>query len=1099
MGKRMLWVDVRRTFLKSKGRFVSIVALLTLGAFALVGLKVAGPDMRATAARYLSGYQLADITVTGDLGLDADDEAKIEQASGIERVEYGYLKDVTVSGTHDAVRIWSRTDGISEFEVVAGRLPTSDDEVAIDSGLAEQHPIGSTIDFDEKAGIDGSMAMSSHSFTVVGVVNSVEIISSSNRGMTRSGTGNLVGYAVVTPSVFDVDYHMVARLSYEDTKGLDPFSQTYLDRVAAHESELKELLKDQPAHRLATVQAAYQDAIDAGQQKIDDAQRQLADARDQLADAAAQIADARQQIIDSGAQLADAAAQLASAREQLDTSWDQLAAGKETLDASKEQLASSEVQLKSAAEQLVDARNQLAAKQADYDAGVKALADAKAQAEQQAAEAQAQIDASRQKLEEGKARYDAALDELNEQVETLEEQLDVAYGELDARQADYDAGKAAYEQGVAAYNEGLATYYESLGDWQEGAAELERQTGEYEQGTAKLAQASEELANKEAEYESGLAAYKDAEPNVQAQIADGEASVADARATLTKLETPVYDVCNRRETPGSQGYKTYDSISEIVDSLANIFPYFLYLVAALVVSTTMTRMVDEERIGAGTLKALGYDDADVLKKFVSYGVAAALVGTTIGVILGHTLLPLIVYNTYRHGFTLPPIELGVRWDVSVACLALALGTVVLPAYLVAKRELAERPAALLLPKPPAAGSKILLERIGFIWRRLSFMRKVTARNLFRYKKRSLMTIAGVAGAVCLIFAGFAVQHSIGGIATKQFGGIIGYDLIVAQNSHVDDDEQPAIDDLMNSDAVASHAAVTYESLTKQAGSKNDEQSITLLVPDDDDALTTYLHLRNRTTEDTLTLSDDGAVISERLAELTGTNVGDTLTFRDANNVERSVTISGVCEMYVNHFMFMSRAAYEKVFATDAATNASVVTLRDGSLENTEDMAARFMALSGVEGVVQSTQLISVIDDIVTSLDTIMGVLIVVATLLAIVIIYNLVTINVSERIRELSTVKVLGFYDGEVSMYIYRETIVLSCIAIPAGWLFGRFLQLYIITAVPPEGVMFDPSTGWLPFAISVGVVAIVVWLQYYVVRHSLRKVDMLEALKSAD
>ena len=1049
MGKRMLWVDVRRTFLKSKGRFVSIVALLTLGAFALVGLKVAGPDMRATAARYLSGYQLADITVTGDLGLDADDEAKIEQASGIERVEYGYLKDVTVSGTHDAVRIWSRTDGISEFEVVAGRLPTSDDEVAIDSGLAEQHPIGSTIDFDEKAGIDGSMAMSSHSFTVVGVVNSVEIISSSNRGMTRSGTGNLVGYAVVTPSVFDVDYHMVARLSYEDTKGLDPFSQTYLDRVAAHESELKELLKDQPSHRLATVQAAYQDAIDAGQQKIDDAQRQLADARDQLADAAAQIADARQQIIDSGAQLADAAAQLASAREQLDTSWDQLAAGKETLDASKEQLASSEVQLKSAAEQLVDARNQLAAKQADYDAGAQ--------------------------------------------------QLDVARGELDARQADYDAGKAAYEQGVAAYNEGLVTDYASLEDWQEGAAELERQTDEYEQGTAKLAQASEELANKEAEYESGLAAYEDAEPNVQAQIADGEASVADARATLTKLETPVYDVCNRRETPGSQGYKTYDSISEIVDSLANIFPYFLYLVAALVVSTTMTRMVDEERIGAGTLKALGYDDADVLKKFVSYGVAAALVGTTIGVILGHTLLPLIVYNTYRHGFTLPPIELGVRWDVSVACLALALGTVVLPAYLVAKRELAERPAALLLPKPPAAGSKILLERIGFIWRRLSFMRKVTARNLFRYKKRSLMTIAGVAGAVCLIFAGFAVQHSIGGIATKQFGGIIGYDLIVAQNSHVDDDEQPAIDDLMNSDAVASHAAVTYESLTKQAGSKNDEQSITLLVPDDDDALTTYLHLRNRTTEDTLTLSDDGAVISERLAELTGTNVGDTLTFRDANNVERSVTISGVCEMYVNHFMFMSRAAYEKVFATDAATNASVVTLRDGSLENTEDMAARFMALSGVEGVVQSTQLISVIDDIVTSLDTIMGVLIVVATLLAIVIIYNLVTINVSERIRELSTVKVLGFYDGEVSMYIYRETIVLSCVAIPAGWLFGRFLQLYIITAVPPEGVMFDPSTGWLPFAISVGVVAIVVWLQYYVVRHSLRKVDMLEALKSAD
>ncbi len=1219
MSKRMLWRDIRCTFRKSIGRFVSIVALLALGAFALVGLKVSGPDMRATAERYVSGYQLADIAVTGDMGLDEDDEAKIEQASGVEKVEYGYLKDVTVSGTHDAIRIWSKPDSISEFEVIDGRLPESDGEIAVSSGLAEEHPIGSTIDFDEKAAVDGSMALSSHSFTVVGVVNSPEIISDTNQGVTQSGTGNLAGYAVAMPDVFDVDYHMVARLAYEDTAGLDPFSQTYLDLVAAHKGELEDLLKDQPEHRLATVQAEYQDSIDEGQKKVDDANQQLSDAKSQLDDAAAQIADAHQQISDSDAELEDAAAQLADGRDKLSASWDQLASGKDTLDATRSKLASSEPQFRSAAAQLADGRNQLDKKQAEYDAGVKALADAKTQAKQQAATAQAQIDDSRQKLEDGKARYKAGLvepldqlggqltdlgeqsgneglanlgkkltdlgnqlestqddatlaklaknlanlveplenvgapEELTDQIQNFDtfmntdadpntagddggyiavmaqldtaqqqldeqvaagnaqfadeqaeldaaaQQLSAARNELSARQAEYDAGKATYDQGVAAYNEGLSTYYAGLDDWQEAATELQEKQGEYEEGAAQLAQAKDELASKEADYESGLAEYEDAKPDAEQKIADGEADLADARVTLAKLETPAYNVYNRRETPGAEGYTTYDSISEIVDSLANIFPYFLYLVAVLVVSTTMTRMVDEERIGVGTLKALGYDDRDVLKKFVFYGVTAAVIGTAIGVALGHTLLPYIVYSAYRHGFTLPPIELHFYWDVSLTCLALAIITVVLPAYLVARSELAERPAALLLPKAPAAGSKILLERIGFIWRRLTFLRKVTARNLFRYKKRSLMTIIGVAGAVCLIFTGFAVQHSIGVIADTQFGDIIGYDLIVAENAHVDEDEQAAINDLLSSDSMASSADVTYESLTKQAGAKNDEQDITLLVPEDTDEFAKYLDLRNRATGEQLELGDDGAVISERFAELTGTKVGDTLTFRDADNVERSVTVTGICEMYMNHFMFMSRPAYEKVFGKEAVTNAHLATLKDNGTEATEDMAARFMALSGVKGVVQSTMLTNVIHDIVNSLDRIMTILIIVATLLAIVIVYNLVTINVSERIRELSTVKVLGFYDSEVSMYIYRETIILSAIAIPVGWIFGRLLQLYIITAVPPEKVMFSPTTGWLPFAISAGVVAVVVWIQYYIVKHNLRHIDMLEALKSVD
>ena len=785
------------------------------------------------------------------------------------------------------------------------------------------------------------------------------------------------------------------------------------------------MLEDQPALRLAAVQAEYQDAIDDGQQKVDDAKQQLADAKSTLDDAAGKISDAHDQIVDSEDQLNDAAPQLADGQSQLDAAQQQL---NERAAAGAKELAANQAKLDAAAAQLAAARKTIAEKQAEYE-----------------------------------------------------------------------TGKAGYQQGVAAYNEGLNTYYAGLASWSDAAELLDQKTGEYEDGRAKLADAKAELADKEAEYEDGLSEYEEKLPDAQKEIADGEADLTDARATLAKLDEPAYNVYNRRETPGAEGYKTYDSVSEIVDSLANILPYFFYLVAALVASTTMTRMVEEERIGAGTLRALGYDDTDVLKKFVVYGGVAALLGTVLGVALGHMLLPYIVYNAYSHGFTLPPIELHFNPRVSLGCLVLALAVVELPAILVAKRELSEKPAALLLPKPPAAGSKILLERITPLWSRLSFMRKVTCRNLFRYKKRALMTVVGVAGAVSLMFCGFAVQHSIGGIAERQFGDIIGYDLIVAENTHVDDGEQADIDQLLSSDDIAAHAGVTYEALTKQAGSRGDEQSITLIVPSDVDSFADYLHLHNRETQEALSLDDSGAVISERLSQLTGAGVGDTITFKDSNNRELSVRVSGVCEMYMNHFMFMSPTVYQEVFGKDAQVNAYVVTLEDNSLSHTQDVAAQFMALSGVKGVVQSTTLISQIDTIVNSLNKVMGVVIVVATLLTVVIVYNLVTINVAERIRELSTVKVLGFFDGEVSMYIYRETIVLSIIGVPVGWLFGRLLQLYIISAVPPEQVMFDPATGWIPFVVSAVVVALVVTWQYFVVKRRLRNVDMLEALKSVD
>ncbi|OUP08430.1 FtsX-like permease family protein [Collinsella sp. An2] len=1196
--KHMLWRDIRRTVGRSRGRFVSIVLLMALGSFALVGLKAAGPDMRATGERYFDTYNAADLTVIASMGIDDDDEAAIDQASGVEQVEYGYLKDMVISGTIDAVRVYSQPEEISRVEVASGRLPRSVDEIAVSPTVAEEHSVGSVIAFDEEPDISGADALVRHEFTVVGVINSPEVISKVNMGQTQTGTGNLFGLAVVAPDAFSVDYHMIARLRFSDTMGLDPYSQEYLDRVAAHKEELEELLANQPQHRYETVASSFDESIASGQQQLDEARSTLSDTADELARAASELEEGRAQIAAAQQEVDAAPAQLAAGRDALDASWEILTASAPELAQAREQLAQGKDTLERSARELQAARDELARQQAAYDEAVAPVD-----------EAQAQIDASRSQLNEGLSRFEgavasaqqavdglavqvaaakerldeidrqlaaldpadasydearqelegqrdacaaqldeleqsqaqaqealdaalaaresflsvdatpgdgvddggytaclAALDAKQEQVDALRAQLQPAKDELaaaaaliDEAQGRYDAGAAAYEQALGAYQVNAASYEEGLAAWQAGVQELAAKTGAYEQARAQLAQARELLAQNEQTYEDGRAAYEEALPAAQQTIDDAEADLAAARDARDSLEVPTYAVYNRREIPGAEGYTIYATISEIVDSLANIFPFFLYFVAALVTFTTMTRMVDEERVGAGTLKALGYDDADVMKKFAFYGGVAGLVGTVIGIVAGHTLLPLIVWAAYAHAYTLPVIELHIHPGVTVLALAFAFIAAVLPAMVAAKHEVREKPASLLLPKAPAAGSTILLERIPLIWRRLSFTHKVTARNLFRYKRRALMTIVGVAGAASLLFCGFAVQHSISGIGDRQFGELIGYDLIVAERGHVTDAEDAQVQDALADDAVADSSAIRYESLTKVAGSKGDTQSITLLVPRDVEAFTQYLTIQNRVTGERLDLPASGAVISERLATLTGTDVGDLFTFVDGDGVERSVRIVGICEMYVTHFMFMSADAYREVFGQEPSPNAYVATLADGSIENTEVQAARFMELPGVAGVVQNTMYINQVNIIVRSLNMIMTVLIGIASGLAVVILYNLVTINVSERIRELSTIKVLGFRPREVTMYIYRETILLSIIGVPLGWALGRLLQLYIITAVPPEETMFNPACGVLAFVVPTLVIAAVVALLYLAVDRRLRRVDMLEALKSVD
>lgn len=597
-------------------------------------------------------------------------------------------------------------------------------------------------------------------------------------------------------------------------------------------------------------------------------------------------------------------------------------------------------------------------------------------------------------------------------------QLAQASAALQKARADYSSGMSAYQSGLATWRSGIDSYYANLATWRDSQATLMEKYGEYAVGKAKLAEAEQTLADKWNEYNDGLTTYNDALPDAQQKIGDGESDLADARARLAKLSMPNYEAGTRREALGSEAYKTYDTVSEIIDSLAGVFPVLLYVVAAFVTLSTMTRMVDEERINSGTLKALGYHDRDVALKFVLYGALAGGIGTVLGIILGHTLLPWIVYSAYGPKFTLPPIHLGFYPVITVVAILLAGLCAVLPTVLAVRHELGEKPATLLLPKPPKGGSKIMLEHIRPVWSRMSFTHKVTARNLFRYKQRMFMTVLGVAGAVCALVTGFGVQHSIQEMSQKQFGSILKYDMIAVQAPTATDDQVADLNDRLAGDDISSQVPIHYESVTLTAGANNDTQEISMIVPEDDSQLDDYLDLHNRKTEQKLELGSDGCVISERLASLLGIGVGDQITFNDSDGVQRTTTVTGVCEMYMGHF---------------------------------------------------------------------------------IVIMYNFTNLNVGERMRELSTIKVLGFHSNETTMYIYRETILLTALGLLFGYVLGVGMHEYILNVVPPDNVMFNPGLAAIELIVPAIVIAAITLVLYFVELRRLSTVDMLEALKSVE
>ncbi|MCL4935571.1 ABC transporter permease [Streptococcus suis] len=1121
MKKKIYWKDMRQSLLSSKGRFLSIFSLMMLGALALTGLKVTAPNMEKTAQAYIADHRTMDLAVISGLGLSQADLDELETIEGA-TLEAGYFKDVVTNEGQTAIRLFSAPKTLSTYKLVEGEMPSQKGQIALSASLKNRYKLDDTVQVTE-SDKDGKI-LTQTSFTLVGFVASAEIWDNETMGLAASGDGQLGGYGLVSQDTFKSEVYTIARIRYDDLVDLPYYSQAYQDRLDQHQEDLEKLLANNDEQRLETIQAEGQTEIDKGEAEIGQAQSQLdqaagelASGKDQLASGRSEFARGRAKLVQSEMELRTVLAQLLQTKFQLDESKKELDSQKDKLDQSKSFLDVSHEGLLETAQRLESAKQQLDSQNAQLSQTASQISAGRASWFQAQKELDLEI---ANHLQEGQTLSDypdllarqealdaekARLDQLEADYEQANQAYLQGYDYYQTKQNEYNSNLAQYQTWKQEYQAGLARYQAGLSQYEQGIVAYNKGVEDYEWGLSQLESSNqllrqEELRLEEADKELSQAQSQFSEKKATAdqEISQAQTEIAQAKSDLSKLEKAPYQVYTRSSLPGGDGYTTYSNATRSIAVVGNVFPVVLYLVAALVTFTTMARFVDEERTQSGLLKALGYTNRQIMTKFILYGLAAGLVGTIVGIIAGNLLLSPLISDIITQTTVIGPAKRHFYPLWTGLALLLSLASSVLPAYLVARRELTEKPAQLLLPKPPVTGSSIWLEKWPAIWSRLSFTHKVTARNIFRYKLRMLMTIFGVAGTVALLFGGLGIRSSISGVVQRQFGELIHYDMLVVENSRATEEELDKLTHFLQSDQVRQSLPVAFEQLhqTVEENGQRKNLSISLYISDRRD-FGNQVSLESSTGQP-IKLSDRGIVLTEKLAQIYGVSVGEKLSLT-LEDKEVSVRVEAVADMYAGHFIYMTDSYYEQVTGKQKTANAYLVQLKDSQLGHIQTLASQLLAMPAVRSLVQNTSLIDMLTTIAGSLQTIMTILVILSILLGLVILYNLTIINMSERIRELSTIKVLGFHNKEVTMYIYRETIALSLIGMLVGLVGGIYLHKLLLAMIGSDSIRFNPSVGLEVYLIPIlaisGILAALGWY----VNHHLRKVDMLEALKSVD
>ena len=866
--------------------------------------------------------------------------------------------------------------------------------------------------------------------------------------------------------------------------------------ISALESAKAQLTELQS--QLATVRASYNAALenpDASQEEIDILAAQVSALEEQEAAVTQQIQASEAQIESQRQQLAATRSELESGLAAVEDGLSQLSQKESELNAGLEQITAGQAQIDAGWIQIQEQENTLAASKAEIEAGEQELEKGQKQlkaAKKKLSKAQKEIDSNAETLAAGQAELDANVAKLNDSEAQYASGLEQYHS--GARQiAENEAKLTSGEQEIAENEAKLADGEKEIADNEKKLADGEKEITDNEK---KLQDAAKDLKKGEKDLADGKKEYEDAQKDAEDEIVENQQKLDDAKKELEDLEKPEWMVTDREDLPE---YTDYGDNADRLRNIGQVFPVIFFLVAALISLTTMTRMVEEQRTQIGTLKALGYKKSAIAAKYICYAFFATLLGSVLGMLIGEKIIPYIIITAYGIMYHNVANTISSDYQPGFALIASAASVVcTVGATLFASgKELQETPASLMRPPAPKEGKRVLLERFTFIWKHLSFSWKSTIRNLFRYKKRLIMTVFGIAGSMGLMLVGFGLQDSISDIAAIQYRELQHYDGMVIEDSDATEEEHEELFEYMKENEQIAHCnRVQMTKISAPKGSSN--ISIYLFVPESLSEFAKDVTLKNRITGETYELTDEGAAISEKTASLLGLKVGDMIPLKKGDK-EYKVRVAVITENYMSHYLYMTPRVYEQTFGEKPEYENIVFTMQEDCKDDLEMAGTRILAYPGALSISYTSSLASQVDRMLSTLDAVILVLIVSAGMLAFVVLYNLNNINITERQRELATLKVLGFCDGEVSQYVLRENVILTVLGIMFGAVFGILIHRYVITTVEVDAVMFGRNIKLLSFLYSGILTSIFSIVVNGVMHFKLKTIDMVESLKSVE
>lgn len=1058
---------------KTRRRFLSILIMAFLGVGFYSGLVATSPDILYSLDKYVDQTKLFDIDIISTLGLTEEDVDAIKKIDGIESAYGIQTKDsiVQLDNKEKICKVIEYNDNINTPVIISGRLPENNSECLLDKrySLIEntEDYIGKTVVLqnNDNDSYDNPI-FTQKEFKIVGIAESPLYISS-ERGNTTIGNGNISFYIYVKDNVINMDYYTEIATTIKGTNKTVTNSKEYFALVNPVIHDIENIKEERQ-------NARYNQLINEANDKLNDAQKEYdakkAEIEQKLTDGEIQINDAKNEITISENKIKKSEKELTSQEKNTEKQFtdadNKIKEAEEEIKNKSEDLENAKTELENSKSEANETINKLNKKIDETEIGIETLQNQKKEMEKQGldtSEINSKINETSyilQELEKQKSKVETKIKNAEEQINIGQSEINKAKSELEIQKNTLENNKkVAYIKFANARNE-------------------------LNSGKKEIESAKVEIEKKEKELEDG-------KNEANNKLNEAQQEINEAKDKIKNIEKAKWYIQDRLDNTG------YVNILDAIKTMSNIskiFPVIFYIVAILISLTSMTRMIEEERIEIGTLKSLGYTNVQIISKYVLYALLASVIGGFIGMTVGFYLLPNIVWIIYSTIYTIPQFYTTYQINVGLVGILIAFVCIGGATIIVACDKLKEMPAVLMRPKPPKDGKKILLERITFIWKRLNFSKKVTMRNIFRYKKRALMTIIGIAGCTGLMLTGFGIRDSVIDIPTAQYGNIFKYETSISlsnTNGLVNLEKYMA-----TSENIENYSEI-YASTAKLKNEKLN-YDVAVFIPNENQRFQEVCTLVNSLNDEELTLNNNGIIITNKVAELLNVNVGDKVTFVDSDNIEYQLKIDGITKNYVSHYVYMTKSFYEANIKS-YKTNMILVKTKDINEETQNLISKEILEFEGVTSVSSISNLVESINDMLKTMNYVVIILIIASALLDFVVLYNLANINIGERQRELTTLKVLGFYDKEVDNYINKENIIFTIIGVLIGLAFGTFLTNAIIESIEIDKLSFMINIMPISYIYSALITILFSLIVNLIIHFVLKKIDMIESLKSVE